>query len=473
MRYPKKESRISKNIVFFIGVILVLLLSSLFFYVKNTPGEETQVDTAIGIKSIIEYTPNEIAVHFPETSNKQINDILSSFAKETIEDFKSKCTEENVNGELSMIFESYRNSKNIVSFKFSFSINKPNLANSIESIKTMVFNLETGKEIQLQDIFKEDIYLKVVSKESYDQLSKLSVYQDSKTELEMLREGTKAKSENFNSFVLNDKQIIIMFAPYQVGSRVNSVNSVSIPLSKFGKAVKTTYLEKIKGTLSLHPERISNIMKLVKQESDDDELKDKKLIAITFDDGPNDKLTPQLLDILDNYNVKATFYMLGSRATYYPEIVQEVAKRGHQIGSHTEDHKDLTKLSETEIQEQINKTDEAIKKVTGTIPTTIRPPYGAYNDIVLKNANRPIVLWSIDTLDWKSLNADTVYQTVMQSIEDGDVILLHDIHKTSIEAADKMIGELKKQGYEFVTVDQLIRLRNKDTDKQVFGFMKP
>lgn len=202
-------------------------------------------------------------------------------------------------------------------------------------------------------------------------------------------------------------------------------------------------------------------------------LKDKKLIALTFDDGPHSTLTPQLLDILKNEGVKATFYLVGNRCEGQPELVKRIYDEGHAIGSHTYSHKDLSKSSFQTRMSELNKPVDIIVGITGQRPTTMRPPYGAYNNNTKQEAGMPIILWSIDTLDWKYRNADRVYNSVVTKAKDGDIVLMHDIHATTISAAARIVPKLKEMGFTLVTVDELIAARGQAVNGQVYTKMAP
>lgn len=189
---------------------------------------------------------------------------------------------------------------------------------------------------------------------------------------------------------------------------------------------------------------------------------DSPMVCLTFDDGPSDNYTMDLLEALEEHDARATFYMLGKNVESgkkSEEIISKMKEIGCEISSHTWDHKQLTSLTESDLKKQITDTQEAIKKCSGENPITMRPPYGAINDSVKKNADAPMILWSMDTLDWKYLNADTVYNNTLRDVKDGDIILLHDIHKTSVEAAIKLIPALQKAGYQLVTVSEMAEAR--------------
>lgn len=183
--------------------------------------------------------------------------------------------------------------------------------------------------------------------------------------------------------------------------------------------------------------------------------KTNKRIALTFDDGPSSSVTPGVLDTLKRHNVKATFFVLGSSVIQNPGLVKRELEEGHQVGSHSWDHPQLTKQSTQEVYNQILKTQKAVFDQTGYFPTTMRPPYGAVNKQVAEEIGLPIIQWSVDTEDWKYRNAGIVTKKVLAVATDGAIVLMHDIHKTTAASLDTTLTKLKNQGYEFVTIDEL------------------
>lgn len=187
-----------------------------------------------------------------------------------------------------------------------------------------------------------------------------------------------------------------------------------------------------------------------------------KLAAITFDDGPS-KYTDGLLDELSKRDVAVTFFMQGCNAEKYPSVVKKAYEAGHQIASHTYNHPNLTKLSNKEIQNQLSMADDIFDNATGAKNSyLLRPPYGSASKQVLSAIERPAIIWSVDTLDWKSRNADAVYQHIVNDTKDGSIILLHDLYSTSVSGALRGIDALLEQGYELVTVEELLRRRGYD-----------
>lgn len=187
-----------------------------------------------------------------------------------------------------------------------------------------------------------------------------------------------------------------------------------------------------------------------------------KLAAITFDDGPG-PYTNSLLDGLEQRGVAVTFFMLGCQAAQYPAVVKRAYEAGHQIASHTYSHPQLTQLGSKSVQKQLADTAAVLNQATGTRNTyMVRPPYGSVNAHVLSLLNAPAVLWTVDTLDWQSRNADAIYQHIVNDTKDGSIVLLHDIYATTVSGALRGIDALLAQGYELVTVSELLRRRGYD-----------
>ncbi|MFD6948696.1 polysaccharide deacetylase [Nocardiopsis sp. TSRI0078] len=179
-----------------------------------------------------------------------------------------------------------------------------------------------------------------------------------------------------------------------------------------------------------------------------------KCVALTFDDGPGEH-TDALLDILDEYDARATFYVLGSLVEEFPDPMRRMAEEGHELGNHTWKHDDLARMSGTEIRKDIKRTNEAVRELTGSLPRTIRPPYGSLDGTVRRSVDQPFVLWDVDTLDWKNRDSDAVSGHALDHTVPGSVVLFHDIHETSVQAVPAVLAGLHRQGYHFVTVTDI------------------
>ena len=188
-------------------------------------------------------------------------------------------------------------------------------------------------------------------------------------------------------------------------------------------------------------------------------LAGKKLVALTFDDGPSELTTPRLLNTLKEKDVPATFFMLGSMTRNYPDIAKRIEKEGHIAASHTMYHQNLIRIPANSMQDDINEAKAVYSDTLGHGPTLARPPYGNYNDTVRSAINLPIILWSVDTLDWKSQNVDAIITATKNQIHDGAIILMHDIYPTTVDAVPIIIDSLRQDGYEFVTIPELANIR--------------
>lgn len=201
---------------------------------------------------------------------------------------------------------------------------------------------------------------------------------------------------------------------------------------------------------------------------------DEKLLALTFDDGPDEDFTPQILDILKKYNVKATFYVIGEKVSYNKKIIKREFEEGHEIGNHTYTHINVSKNGYNTIKKEVGDTQNAVKSITGIYPKTFRPPYRAISkDMcqIMKEKDMNIVLWSyVDARDWENPGASSIIKTIEDGVKNGCIILLHDYNKVrnpksqTIEALDVIIPDLLEKGYKFVTVSELIEHLEKNTN---------
>ncbi|MBN8234081.1 polysaccharide deacetylase family protein [Halobacillus kuroshimensis] len=188
----------------------------------------------------------------------------------------------------------------------------------------------------------------------------------------------------------------------------------------------------------------------------------QKVVALTFDDGPNRNVTPEVLDILKHHNAKATFFMMGEQVDKSPDLAKRVADEGHEIGNHTDQHKDLTKMGMPAVKNEMQASRNKIIEVTGQQPSVFRPPYGAVNETVEEAARHfgsSVVLWSVDSHDWKSRDPEAVNKVIEKEVVPGSIVLLHDVHKETAEALPTLLDYLEKEGYQFVTVSELLSIQ--------------
>ncbi len=189
---------------------------------------------------------------------------------------------------------------------------------------------------------------------------------------------------------------------------------------------------------------------------------DEKKIALTFDDGPHPTKTGKILDVLQKYGVKGTFFVIGENAKLYPDVLKKVYDAGHEIGNHTFSHQSINKMSYSSLIESVGKCSDIIKEITGVKPVYFRPPEGYLNDGIAEQLYKngyDVILWRVDTYDWKGRDVKSIYTTVVNSVKCGDIILMHDYISYSsytAQALDMIIPKLISEGYEFVTISELI-----------------
>ena len=180
------------------------------------------------------------------------------------------------------------------------------------------------------------------------------------------------------------------------------------------------------------------------------------VIALTFDDGPYPKVTGHILDVLEKNGVCATFFVLGSRIEGHEDMLTRMDELGCEIGNHSFSHADLTRLSKADCQRELSDTDAEIRRVTGHEASVVRPPYGYYNKTVMSAAERPLILWTVDTNDWRGKAPGEIADYVIQQAKEGSVILMHDQQTQTADAMEMIIPTLIEEGFRFVTVSELL-----------------
>lgn len=258
-------------------------------------------------------------------------------------------------------------------------------------------------------------------------------------------------SSTFDRFALTDDGVLFYFEPYQLFPGSYGLVRLIIPYEDMrAKAAPPQAAPDIAGFDA-----------------------EKPMVALTFDDGPNPRNTGAILDTLEQYNAVATFFDLGSLVERYPAVVQREIALGCEVGSHSYNHKDFKKLSNAEISNDVKAVSRAFQSAIGQEPTLFRPPYGNTNQRVNGQIPMPLVLWSVDTLDWKSRNATSVMAAVKKAGNlDGKVILMHGIYESSAEATAQLVPYLLEEGYQLVTVSQLIEAKYGETPQpsKLYGY---
>lgn len=197
----------------------------------------------------------------------------------------------------------------------------------------------------------------------------------------------------------------------------------------------------------------------------------KKAVALTFDDGPSRSTTPKALRTLKKYGAHATFFVVGNRVRSGRKYIRRAIKQGCEIASHSWNHSNLAKLTMKKVNRQHNRTVRAVKKYTGYDVKMLRPPYGSISKRMHRKFSYPMIMWSVDTLDWKYRNTASIMRHLRRQVRNGSIILMHDIHRTSVNALPTVLRWLKRHNYEVLTVSELAERKNKTMkDKTYYAF---
>lgn len=378
----------------------------------------------------------QVISYIPTTATKKDNNTIQKEMKMATD--KEKKMLKDKEGILFYTFQKQKTAKNAISYKVEQYVylkegqTKLALSNEKDICTNLVTDEETGALLTIGNVLVKSDEAKLAIKTLLEQ----EIIKSGKIPLKDIGNLGEVKSPakwNDTNFGLTNSELIL---PINVPG-YPEIKVVKLKLADIASYVNKRYL----------PDEI--------QIPATPKAKAGKKIALTFDDGPSPAVTPKVLATLKRYNAKATFYVLGSQVLANPGLVKQELDEGHQVGSHSWDHPQLTKLPKKEVYDQILKTQKVVYDQTGYFPTTMRPPYGAVNKEVAEEIGIPIVQWSVDTEDWKIRNPKAVTMKVMANASDGAIVLMHDIHPTTGESLDKTLKLLKKQGYQFVTVNEL------------------
>ena len=395
-----------------------------------------------------------VGVFYPEVNISELDSEIERWVDETVSYYQNEVSnykekEDAVSSELTVSYESFLTSEKIVSVKMTGFFDSPYLAHPIEIIETFNGNIETQKILRLDDL------LKAGGRESI---------------IGMLSERVDLTEE------LIDEEILNRWLLTSEGLEIILPQGSYLPMSDGTKELLFTYEELrdiiIKSEIESPseediPKQSGEEKYPEKDKADKIEIdKTKPMIALTFDDGPSAH-TDRLLDIFNDCGGKGTFFVIGNIIDNRKDTVKRIVADGHEIAGHSWNHRQLTNFSESEIKDQIMSTRAKIYELTGYDAKLMRPPYGAFNDsvkTVAKEVEVSLVNWSVDTLDWKYRDANTVYKTIMEKAYDGAIVLCHDLHKTTVDAMEKVIPSLIEKGYQLVTVSELLEAKGKTVE---------
>lgn len=395
-----------------------------------------------------------IGFHYPQTELDFVNTDIKNWVDETVAYYIAETAEiKNLQepAELSVAYESDIVSDSYAYVKLSGVYASSGLAHPVDIVKTYNINIISKRYITLADIFTDsgkEAFIDTVMKTAHidealksdDILSNFILKKDG-IEVSLLRGEFLPMSEGTKR----------LFFSY---SGIKDLLQDNFELKPHSKKKVVATLK----TINKEEPATEQVMKTPDPQKNPTNSDGRKMIALTFDDGPSAH-TDRLLDIFKTHGGKATFFVVGNIIDKRPQTLIRMRDEGHQIASHSWDHRQLTKLNSQQITDQIMMTRAKIFDITGVDPKVMRPPYGSCNARVKevgKELGVSFVNWSVDTLDWKTKNVNSIYNEIMKSANDGSIILCHDLYKTTVDAMEKVIPKLIEDGYELVTVDELM-----------------
>ena len=417
--------------------ITLSLLIGIYFSIQRDQNIQKNVETLI-----IHDENMVIGINYPKTGispldtkiKNQVDQIYQDFIKEYgITKNENESAELNIDYHYNIVSVHYIN---IVLEKF---ISSNSLAHPINEIYTYVYDSNDKRFLGLEDLITQEELEKLVpkiQKELMDQYPECFSVQQ-------LNQNLSPIFKNFPLFTFTNEDLNLYFNPYEIADGSCGIIDTTIPLDHINLKIEDIEL----GT---NTTKEYTVLKETSKVIDPH----KKMIAITFDDGPG-RYTKDILKTLTKYDANATFFVLGNKVEVYDETAREIVKQGSEIGNHSYNHKWLIKLKSDDFMDQVNQTQSIVKRITGITPKVLRPTYGSVNDTIRKNTNLDIVLWNVDTLDWKIKDPKQIANRVIGKVEDGDIVLMHDTHKRTVEALKIILPELKKEGFQFVTVSEL------------------
>ena len=378
------------------------------------------------IKTTIENDDNLVSINYPVTNISALDDAVSAYVNKTYNNFKNNY-QDIKKPELNISYTYKELNDSVINISLNTEINA---GKKINKIKTFTYDKNTEKFLTMEDLVQD---LDVLDYDIKKEL--LEKYQEA--DMDFLT------NVSYDYFTIDDENLTIYFNPTELKSTNKEMIYLDIPLNSLKLLID---IDKSKGSDTYFNLKKRNI-------SDED-----KIVALTFDDGPS-KYTDSILDTLKKYDACATFFVIGNKVDFYDETLNKMLKNGNEIGNHSYSHKWLNRLSEQEFKDELNKTQEEVKKATGYIPKLFRPTYGGYSDRLKKYTDLTFVLWDVDSSDWKVKNTDKIIKNVIPNVKDGSIVLMHDNHKYAADAIEAVVKKLKEEGYEFVTVSELLELK--------------
>ncbi len=439
----EKDIILSENAKYYKKQLLEFFKNSDDF---ESPKREYGVEEFLDI-----YSENFLAhVIYPQGNLRELDKVCDEWANSTLKTYQDK--EKIDRGELVLSYNSYNVDNQYVVVEFSGEYYNQNYAHPISINSSFNADIVTGKVLSIDDVLKTRELSRlreyVIKKEN---LKKDAVDEELLDNWKLLENGVEIVLEK-GKYLPESEGNVKIFASYDMLHSESEFDiSEDVQEDVEGDLDEKTLTEKEKENFDKLESKQVEMEKIEVSEDD-------KLIALTFDDGPGAH-TERLLDILKKYNVRATFFVLGSQIDTNPDLLPRMVADGHEIGGHSWTHRSFNNLSDEELTKEIMQTRAKIASLTGIDPLSVRPPYGAFNDRVKaigKDLGVHFVNWNIDTVDWKTRNAQSTYNEIINTAANGNIVLCHDIHSSSVDSMESVIPKLLEEGYTFVTVSDLL-----------------
>ena len=450
----RKLNKRGKIALTILSIMIVSSVSLAFIYADNTTE-----------KHILESTERyDLKIDYPSIKNKKIKEKVMEYIDGQKEEFMNvvkKSEDIEISSKYDFNLNVTSSERNGITYVNMLTYSYTGGAHYIRDDNSLYWDNETKEFIDLKYFFQDEESFKQMTNLAYYYVMKLGSDEDKNFDELLVKRGTAPTIDNYRHFKFTDSGLEIMFPPYQVASWADGEINITIPYEDINKYLKEQYRDTTKD---------ETVAKEVPNIRDLEQFKDKKLIAFTFDDGPSTSNTNYLLDNLDKYNARVTFFVLGSRVDNNKDVLKRAYLQGNDIGSHTYNHRNLNLLSDEGIIDEVKRTNDKIKEVIGVSPTLLRPPYGNLTSHGKELANMHVILWNIDPLDWKYKDKNRVANEIIEHAHDGAIVLVHDIYKSSVDGALLAMEELEKEGYAFVTITEMAELRGIDLDYQTSYF---
>ncbi|HIS87356.1 MAG TPA: polysaccharide deacetylase family protein [Candidatus Caccenecus avistercoris] len=302
-------------------------------------------------------------------------------------------------------------------------------------VKSYIVDTITGAELSIKDIIKEDKYDEFLAKE--EELLRLK-YPEFIVNGIINGEGTKV-------YVIKEKVMVVYYYDYVYDYPYTESVNLTINYNEVHDYLDFTH--------ELDAE--------YQNENGYNYSADKKTVALTFDDGPSSKYNAQFLDVLARNKAHATFFMVGTMMNNCQKCVLDTYNSGNEVGSHTYNHMNIKKNNALDVNDNLKQVDDLFYKITNDHIKYVRPPYGSYSKENLENINNPLILWNIDTEDWSHHDVDYIVNSVMENVQDGSIILMHELYETSLQALEVLLPRLYAEGYQVVSVSELANMKGK------------